>query len=58
MHVVMFSPAGTPQGGELVGHRVKECCVNLHSYIQKWKELSSKGFDLANQIINTAIEHK
>ena len=44
--------------GELVSHRVKECCVVLHSCVQKWKELSSKGFDLANQIVNLNIQHK
>lgn len=42
----------------MILHRLKECCVHLHSNVQKWKELSSKGFDLANQIVNLGIEKK
>ena len=43
---------------ELVRHRVKECCVHLHSCIQKWKELSSASFDVANKLVNTSLESK
>ena len=38
--------------------RVKECCVHLHSCIQKWRELSSTSFDVANKIVNTSLESK
>ena len=47
-----------PPGDHLVCHRIKECCVHLHSNVQKWKELNSKGFDVANRIVNSTIQQK
>ena len=43
---------------ELILYRVKECCVQLHSNVQKWKELNSQGLELATQIVNLSIENK
>ena len=53
----MSSPysAGTDQ---LVCHRVKECCVHLHSCIQSWKELSTTSFDVASKLVNSSLESR
>lgn len=51
-----FLDAGGSVG--LVGHRVKECCVQLHSCVQKWKELSSRGYDLVDKLINASMQLK
>ena len=42
----------------LVCHRVKECCVCLHSCVQKWKQLNSEGLDIANKLVQTIIQKK
>lgn len=43
---------------QLVCHRVKECCVHLHSCVQKWKELNNKGFDIASKLVNLSLQKK
>ena len=42
----------------LVGHRVKECCVRLHSCVKKWQQLSSQGLDAASKLVQTAMQKK
>ena len=54
----VVSSSNASGGDQLVGHRVKECCVHLHNSIQKWKELSTRGFNLANQIVNSTMQYK
>ncbi len=48
----------SPGADLIVGRRIKECCVHIHSNIQKWKDLSNRGFDLANQLTNSTLEKK
>ncbi|CAI8048383.1 hypothetical protein GBAR_LOCUS26695 [Geodia barretti] len=42
----------------LVVHRVKECCVRLHSCVQKWQQLSSRGLDVASKLVQTVMQNK
>ena len=53
--VVPSSPVSSDQ---LVCHRVKDCCVQLHGSVQRWKQLSDKGFDIANKLVNSLLQHK
>ena len=53
--VVLSSPVSSDQ---LVSHRVKDCCVHLHGSVQKWKQLSDKGFDIANKLVNSLLQQK
>lgn len=49
------SPSSSGAPDKLVSYRVKECCVQLHTSVQKWKELSAKGFDIVSQVVNTTM---
>lgn len=42
----------------VVCHRVKECCVRLHSCVQKWQQLNSQGLDIANKLVQIVIQSK
>ena len=43
---------------DVVCQRVRECTVHMHGCVQRWNELSSKGFDTANKLVNTCLEAK
>ncbi len=36
---------------------MKECCVQLHASIQKWKQLTEEGFNVATKLVNT-LQHE
>jgi len=42
----------------LVCHRVKECCVRLHSCVQRWQQLKSEGLDVASKLVNVLMQSK
>jgi len=43
---------------QLTCHRVKECCVHLHSCVQQWKQFNSRGFDIASKLVNVILQSK
>lgn len=46
-------PPPLASADDLVSHRMKECCVQLHASVQKWKEVCQKGFDVSTKLVNT-----
>lgn len=51
------SPGRSPLRGNLTGlsRKVKDTCVSLHDYVQKWKLLIVKGVDIISQISNKKV---
>ena len=43
---------------DLVCRRVKECCVCLHSCVQRWNQLNSLGLGVATKLVNILMRSK
>lgn len=47
-----------PAADGLTVRRVRECCVQLHGCVQRWKDLNSQSVDVASELVNTALSNK